>query len=217
MDPATAAEGSFDAAPARVAAVLAGGAGRRMGSPKATVELAGRPLIFHVIATAREAGLSTIVIAKPGSVLPPLDCPVISEPAEPTHPLAGVIAALEHCLAPVVVLACDLPLLSPALLAHLAVLPVPFAMPIHPRAQPLVARYTPATLDRLRSGLAAREPLVQVAAALGGSSLGRDELAPFGDPARMFSNVNEPADLERLAEDALRRPEAAPRRAPPGG
>lgn len=195
-------------------AVLAGGAGRRMGSPKASVELAGRSLISYPIAAARQAGLFPVVVAKRGSDLPPLDCPVILEPAEPTHPLTGVIAALEHGGAPIVVVACDLPLLPPALLGHLAAVAEPFAMPAHPRAQPLVARYTPATLDRLRSGLAAREPLVEVAAALGGSRLGLDELKPFGDPARMFFNVNAPADVERL-EVVLRQPEAAPRRAQP--
>ena len=141
---------------------------------------------------------------------------MVAEPAEPTHPLTGVITALEHCGAPVVVLACDLPLLPPGLIGHLAALPEPFAMPVHPRPQPLVARYTPATLDRLRAGLAGREPLVDVAAALSGSLLGRIELEPFGDPAHMFSNANEPADLERFAAELLRRPEAAPRRALPG-
>ena len=216
MDQATATEEPSNSAPATVAAILAGGASQRMGAPKAGADLAGRPLISYVIAAVRDAGLSPIVIAKPSSLLPSLDCPVFAEPAEPTHPLTGIVAALEHCGAPVVVLACDLPLLPPALIAHLAAQPEPFAMPVHPRPQPLVARYAPATLDRLRAGLEGREPLVEVARALGGSLLGRNELAPFGDPARMFANANEPADLGRFATELLRRPGAAPRRVPPG-
>lgn len=205
MEPASASEEFSDAAPARVAAVLAGGAGSRMGTPKAGVELAGQPLISYVIAAARDAGLSPIVIAKSGSALPDLDCPVFAEPAVPTHPLVGVIAALEHTGAPIVVLACDVPLLPPGLIKLLASLPAPFAMPIHPRPQPLIARYAPVTLDRLRSGLELREPLTEVARALGGSHLDRAALEPFGDPAWVFANANDPDELERIGAELLRR------------
>jgi molybdopterin-guanine dinucleotide biosynthesis protein A len=71
------------------AIVLAGGAGTRLGRPKAAATLAGRPLVEHVLAAAREGGLEPIVVARADSALPPLDCPVVIEPAQPRHPLCG--------------------------------------------------------------------------------------------------------------------------------
>ena len=72
-----------------LAVVLAGGRSSRMGSPKALVELGGRPLVAWVLAAALEAGLEAVVVAKPGSPLPPLDVPVWPEPEQPLHPLTG--------------------------------------------------------------------------------------------------------------------------------
>ncbi len=70
-----------------LAVVLAGGLSRRMGSPKATVLLGGRPLIAWSLAAAAEAGLEAVVVAKPGSSLPPLEVPVWDEPAAPSMSL----------------------------------------------------------------------------------------------------------------------------------
>ncbi|MCB0866135.1 MAG: molybdenum cofactor guanylyltransferase [Solirubrobacterales bacterium] len=206
MSPRRSAEGAGDAAPARRAAILAGGLSRRMADhdgsgstprSKASLPLAGRPLAAHPIATARLAGLAPAVVAKPDTPLPDLGCPVIDEPATPRHPLAGVVAALELYEEPIVVLACDLPDLPPELLSELAHRRARFAMPVHPRPQPLVARYTPGLLPRLRVALAAEEPLVGVAESLGGDGLRAAELRGFGDPEVMFANVNTPEDLRR--------------------
>jgi molybdopterin-guanine dinucleotide biosynthesis protein A len=180
------------------AAIMAGGRSSRMGRPKAAVELAGRPLIAHPIAAARAAGLEPIVVAKPGSELPDLDCEVLAEPEEPTHPLTGIIAALEHLGAPVVVIACDLPLVPPALIAELASREGELVLPADPRPQPLIARYEPGLLRRLRSGLLMDEPLNRLAAELGAIVIPRSELQRFGDPEEIFSNVNDPAGLARI-------------------
>lgn len=192
-----------DAAAAHRIAILAGGAGSRMGRPKAGVELAGRPLVEHGLAAARLARLSPFVVARADSELPPLPQPVLIEPAGPRHPLNGIVAALEHAREPIVVLACDLPLVPAELLAELARRRAPFAMPVAPRAQPLVARYSPGLLPRLRAALAAEEPLTRLAEGFGGDRLPAAELRGFGDPSRMFLNVNDPTELA-AAEAALR-------------
>jgi len=64
-----------------------------MGAPKAGIELAGEPLIERPLRAMREARLEAVVVAKPGTALPPLDVPVWQEPEEPAHPLAGIVAA----------------------------------------------------------------------------------------------------------------------------
>ncbi len=126
----------------------------------------------------------------------------------------GVVAGLEHAGEPLVVLACDTPLVPPGLLAALANSPAPFAMPADPRAQPLIARYSPSLLPRLRAGLADRESLTSLAGALGGHRLGAMELREFGDPDVIFANVNDPADVAPDGWDAV--PVNADSRLPPG-
>jgi len=190
---------------ARSAAILAGGAGIRMGAPKPGVDLDGRPLISYAVDAARAAGLEPLVVAKSSPDLPDVGCGVLIEPDETIHPLAGIVAALSHAGAPIVVLPCDAPLVPPELLVALASRAAPFAMPTHPRAQPLVARYAPALLPRLRVALAAEEPMVSLANDLGGDRLGAAELTAFGDPDWMFANANDPAELERLATELRRR------------
>src|SRR5215207_877879 len=102
-------------------AVLAGGRSRRMGSPKALVELAGRPLIAHVLTAVEAASLEPVVVAKPDSLLPLVSCRVLREPAEPIHPLYGLLTALAASDGrPVVALACDMPFVPPGLLEWLA-------------------------------------------------------------------------------------------------
>jgi molybdenum cofactor guanylyltransferase len=187
---------------ARYAAILAGGKSSRMGEPKAVKELAGRPLIAYPIAAALAAGLEPIVVAKAASPLPDLQCPVIAEPDEPTHPVAGIVSALEHLDQPLVAIACDLPLLPPALLAELARRDSELVVPADPHPQPLVARYGPGLLPRLRASLVMDEPLVRLVAEVGGEPIAAEELRAFGDPGTMFANANDPAELSRI-EDLL--------------
>jgi len=55
-----------------VGVVLAGGAGRRIGGDKATVELAGRPLLLYPLAAVRAVLRDVAVVAKRVTALPPL-------------------------------------------------------------------------------------------------------------------------------------------------
>ncbi len=190
---------------AALGCVLAGGRGSRLGGAKATVELAGRPLIRHPLAALAAAGLEAFVVAKPDTALPPVAVPLVTEPADPTHPLAGIRAALRHAGRPLVVVGCDFPFAPPALLRALADAPQPLVVPAPGGApQPLLARWSPALLPRLEAALAREEPLRRTAAALGSRLLDDAELDRFGDPDRAFLNVNTEADL-RAAEAMIRR------------
>lgn len=182
-------------------AVLAGGRGSRIGAPKATVELAGRPLIDYPLAALAAAGLEAIVVAKGTSILPPsLTAEIVVEPDEPTHPLAGIVAALRHVGRPLVVVGCDFPFVPPELLRELADAAEPLVVPAPDgEPQPLVARWTPELLPRLEAALAREEPLRRTVAALAPRLLEDADLARFGDPDRIFLNVNSEAD-RRAAE-----------------
>jgi molybdopterin-guanine dinucleotide biosynthesis protein A len=178
---------------------LAGGRGSRLGGAKAIVELAGRPLIEHPLGAMAAAGLETVVVAKPGTELPALDVEVVRELGHLSHPLTGILAALRRAAGrPVVVLAGDVPFASPGLLAQLAAVPAPLVVPAPGgELQPLQARWSPALLPALEPALAREEPLRRTVAALGPLLLDDAALAPFGDPARIFLNVNDRADLRR--------------------
>lgn len=182
-----------------IGAVLAGGAGRRLGGAKATVELNGRPLMAYAIDAVEEAGLEALVVAKPSSVLPGLGCRVLHEPEEPQHPLSGIVAALADAgERPVVALACDMPFVSPALLAALAGAEEPVVVPIlGGQVQPLPGRYGAAALPALRESLSTFAPLRRAVEALRPRTLGEGELSRFGDPRRLCFNVNTDADLRR--------------------
>lgn len=126
---------------------------------------------------------------------------VVPEPAEPTHPLVGIIAALRHAGRPLVVLGCDFPFAPPALLRALAEAPEPLVVPAPGgEPQPLMARWSPELLPRLETALDREEPLRRTVAALSPSLLDDTELARFGDPARAFFNVNTLADLRAATE-----------------
>jgi molybdopterin-guanine dinucleotide biosynthesis protein A len=128
---------------------------------------------------------------------------VLFEPAEPVHPLAGIVAALRETDRPLVVIGCDFPFVPAALVRALADAPEPLVVPAPGgEAQPLVARWTPALLPALEHALDLEEPLRRTVAALSPRLLEDAELAAFGDPARVFFNVNTPADL-RHAEGAV--------------
>jgi molybdenum cofactor guanylyltransferase len=182
-------------------AVLAGGHGSRLGGAKPTADLAGRPLISYPLGALAAAGIETFVVAKSDTELPPLDAAVFTEPADPTHPLAGIVAALRHAGRPLVVVGCDFPFAPSALLRALAEAPEPLVVPAPGGApQPLMARWSPELLPRLEEALEREEPLRRTVAALTPRLLDDAELAQFGDPARAFFNVNTPADLRAAAE-----------------
>lgn len=179
-------------------AVLAGGAGRRVGGAKPALELAGRPLISYPLAALRRAGIDAVVVARRASALPPLDVPVVFDAGELVHPLAGILAALDHAGGrPVLVVAADMPNLTPGLLGALA-----RVQPDRPVAaasaggelQPLCARYSPAVRGSLARALAAQEPLRRTVDAL------RPVLVLTS--AELVANVN---TLEDLAAQRRRR------------
>ena len=180
-------------------AVLAGGAGTRLGGGKAMVQLAGRALVEYPLAALAAAGIEAVVVAKLDTALPPLEVPVLREPEEPQHPLLGIVTALRAAAGrPVLAVACDLPLLAPGLLASLAAAAEPLVVAAPGGSpQPLLARYAPELLPDLEAALARQEPLRRTVAALSPRLLTDADLARFGDPAELLLNVNDPADLER--------------------
>lgn len=202
----------IEAGPA-LGAVLAGGRSSRIGRAKATIELAGRPMIAYPLAALEAAGVEAVVVAKPDSELPALDCPVVREPELPHHPLCGIVAALRAASGrAVIAIACDTPLIDPALLAHLATAADSLLVPdLDGRPQPLPARYGPDLRPHLEAALAREEPLRRTVESLSPRLLRGEELSRFGDPERLLLNVNDEEGLG-LATALIRARSAASQR-----
>ena len=181
-----------------------------MGQPKATTELASRPLVSRLVSTVGSAGLDPVVVAKPDSPLPKLDCRLLSEPSEPRHPLNGVVTALGASAGRgVVAVACDMPLVPAKLFAWLAQIEEPVAVcEINGRLEPLLGRYSPDVCEQLAESLRDGAAMRDAVAALDPYVIPEDRVARFGDPNRIFFNVNTPDDLiaaERMLGDGASR------------
>ena len=92
------------------------------GRPKATGR--SRRPAADLLRRSRAAAAGrarAVVVAKPDTPLPPLDCEILIEPTSRLHPLTGLVAALDATAGrAVVALACDMPLVRERLIAWLA-------------------------------------------------------------------------------------------------
>jgi molybdopterin-guanine dinucleotide biosynthesis protein A len=105
------------------AVVLAGGRGRRLGGPaKPAVAVGGRPMLSRVLGAVAAAAVR-VVVGPPGlgALVPPGVRVVLEEPAGggPVAALAAGLAAVPPEVERVVLLAADLPLLTPAAVGRL--------------------------------------------------------------------------------------------------
>jgi molybdopterin-guanine dinucleotide biosynthesis protein A len=180
-----------------IGAILAGGAGRRIGGSKATVKLRGRTMIEYPLAAVQAALRDVVVIAKADTELPNLPGVTIwIEPLLPQHPLVGILHAL--ALADgrrVLVCAADMPFVTPALIERIAGADAGGAAAIVAARggamHPLLGRYHPEAAEAL-SGAG---PDAALRDAVGGLS---PRLVEVEDPVELF-NVNAPDDLLQAA------------------
>lgn len=182
-----------------IGVVLAGGLGRRMGAPKATAPLAGRPLIEYPLGALRSVAEGVVVVVAKRDTELPAGLARWDEPDEPRHPVAGLVHALERAGEPILVCAADMPFVPAEVLRLVAseLRPgVDAAVACCDDAlEPLLGAYAPGGLALLR----AAEP---------GEPLRRtvESLTPVlvdVEPEVVF-NVNTPEDLAE-AERRLRR------------
>jgi molybdenum cofactor guanylyltransferase len=181
------------------AAILAGGSASRLGGEKATADLAGRPLVAYPLDAAREAGLDPVVVAKPGSSLPELDCEIVHEAKDPIHPLRGILTAIETRNGPVLALGCDMPFVTAPLLRWLAERDPATVAEVDGRLEPLLAVYGPGDAATLAAALERQAPLREAVERLGPQRVGETELLRFGDPRMLVRSVNSEADLADAA------------------
>jgi molybdenum cofactor guanylyltransferase len=169
-------------------------------------------MVTYPLRAVQQALGGAVIVAKADSELPSLPgVEVWMEPQEPRHPLVGIVHALGLAAGrPVLVCACDLPLVTPELVRQVVDADLGDGMAVVAcaagRLQPLLARYEPEALEPLSAALGTEG--ASVLDAVADLRAGTYEVS---DPEAVF-NVNTPEDL--LQAGALL---AARSRGGPGG
>jgi molybdopterin-guanine dinucleotide biosynthesis protein A len=176
--------------------LLTGGASSRMGTDKALLVVNGETL------AARSARVLSAVCDPVIEVGPNVSgLPAIQEDPAGAGPLVALLAGVGALgdPRPVVLLACDLPFVEPALLSMLVewpgtgtVIPV-----VDGRHQYACARYGGATLERAKAAVRAGESSLRAIADAGFETITESEWGEVAD-ARAFADVDTPEDLRRL-------------------
>jgi molybdopterin-guanine dinucleotide biosynthesis protein A len=164
--------------------ILAGGRSSRMGRDKARIVVAGKTLLQHVRSKAAATGLPVRTIR--------------TDLVSRCGPLGGIVTGLTRARSGwCMFLTCDMPLITPRLIAELRRSATKLGRPVFVRTAkgfgfPLVLRAT--DLSRVRELIATgQRSLQQLARAVGARAL-RLPAARRGE----LSNANTPADLVEL-------------------
>lgn len=179
-----------------VGVVLAGGRSRRMGVDKATLRLADGRTLAELVDDALAGACDDVIVAGPEVVLPHRRHVVDATPD--SGPLAGIEAALGSCgAAHIVAVPCDMPRLTPALLARLLE-PTDAAITIFDDGSgamhALPARIAVSALPVVRQLLERRELAVRrLLAHVGAHRIVVDEME-----VPQLANVNTPDELAML-------------------
>jgi molybdopterin-guanine dinucleotide biosynthesis protein A len=187
--------------------ILAGGGASRFGgAPKGLERVGGRRIIDRVAGALREVTDELLLVANADGAerwLPGVR--VVRDVRTGAGALGGLHSALTHAATPILLVAWDMPFVPASLLGELRRLGDAHAAPdaVLPESdgsrrgvEPLCAWYAPTCLAAVEQTLDAGDlrvvgfhPLVRV------ERMPLERVSAFGDPARLFSNVNTPADL----------------------
>lgn len=198
--------------------VLAGGASRRYGAPKALATVAGERIADRAIRAVRQAAGRVVLVANDAPTFAVLGLPMRPDARPGAGALGGILTAVlwaeeEGCVGALVA-ACDMPFLSAALLEELrrdprpdeAVVP---ASDSRRGFEPLCACYGVGCRPAIERALDRGErAIISFFADVHVRTLSPETVARFGDPARLFYNVNTREDREQAERWAR---EEAPR------
>jgi molybdopterin-guanine dinucleotide biosynthesis protein A len=187
-------------------AILAGGAARRLGGvPKGLLTVGGQRILDRLVTTFEEAigSLPLLVANAPEAADWRPDLRVVADRRPGSGTLGGLLTAVLEAPAPVVCVAWDMPFVPPGLLRELAAGLVDADVCIPSSGgrrgmEPLCAAYGPLSgpamaeaLDRGDLRAIAFHDSVRVRV------LPESSVRRFGEPERLFFNVNTADELER--------------------
>lgn len=193
--------------------LLAGGRSSRYGAPKALAEVGGRTILARALAALDEAVGQAVIVANDPGPYSGTGRQIRPDVRPGTGVLGGILTAVRWAAEAgrdaALVLGCDMPFVAAPLLARLAADAAPGGISIAasdgPRGvEPLCAVYgvdcaapIAAALDRGERAVISFFDDVDV------RRLPLEDVRRYGDPARMFFNVNRPderREADRLAD-----------------
>lgn len=187
-------------------AVLAGGQSRRMGRDKALLPLGDQTLIERVLAAARPLACPGLIVGDP-TTHSHFGWPVLSDHHPGRGPLGGLYTALSTTAAPVLLLACDLPFLTPVFLRYLVSRRGPHQAVVPHTAtglQPLCALYEPSCMATVEAAMQADQlGMRRLLSKLSLDLLREKDWRPYDERGLLFANLNAPAEYQR-AQAALK-------------
>jgi molybdenum cofactor guanylyltransferase len=184
-------------------AILAGGQARRFGGyDKSQLRVGGRTILERQLDALEGLVDRTYLVGSRSPVVAPPRVSVIPDRTPGQGPLSGLDAALSVCGGHVLVLACDMPYVTRAMLRYLIhqMADVDAVVPRTERGyHPLCAVYAQTCRTAVQRRLDAGSLRLQdLLADLTIRVVEESDLVRFGEPERLLANVNSQADLDAL-------------------
>lgn len=183
------------------AVILAGGKSQRMGRNKAFITLGKHTFIEHIIAAVQDLVMEVLVVAN-GNEYEHLEQKVYEDLIKNKGPVGGIYTALKYAQTPyVLVLSCDIPLVSTQVLQFLIQNCQPTLvnlMTIKKQWQPLIAVYKKEGLPIFEEALQKQQ------LGLCGLLQEQFEVATLACPQiwiEQLINVNTPDDLNHIRRE----------------
>lgn len=194
-------------------AVLAGGQSQRMGQDKAFLEVAGRPVIERVLSTVASLTDDLFISANAPHRYEPFGLRVVPDIYPDKAALGGIYSVIQAARYPhVLVVACDMPFLNPALLRYLINLAptadviVPLITP--PQPETLHAIYSKYCLPAIEKRLQANQlRVIGFFEDMLIRYVERDEVTRFDPDFHSFINMNTPEEWQQVQAIAKSRGE----------
>jgi molybdopterin-guanine dinucleotide biosynthesis protein A len=181
-------------------AILAGGRSKRMGSDKALLTIEGVPMLQRVINAAQTLADARIIISNSPTTHSPFLWPRFPDRFPDAGPLGGLATALHHtATSHLLLLACDMPNLTPPLLQYLVDQPRASNGVIIPEdkkgLQPLCAVYSrsilPLAEDAIEQGQLSMQTFV---GKIDVRVVNKEKWAPQSEVHDPFANFNTPEE-----------------------
>lgn len=185
--------------------ILAGGKSRRMGKrDKAFMEIGGEPLIKRQLRLLKKDFKKIIIVANAVDKYKAFKgVRVIPDVAADRGPLGGIWSGLlaspdRYNL----VLACDMPFIDPHVIKYMRLKAAGYdvVVPrIDGRYEPLFGIYSKSCLRFIKPLLDKKDLKIRgFFSKVKVKEIGRKEMSRFGDPDKIFMNINTPDELVRL-------------------
>jgi molybdopterin-guanine dinucleotide biosynthesis protein A len=182
--------------------ILAGGEGTRLGGrEKALIEIAGRPLLAHLLDRLRPQFAEILLSTNRPELFAWTRLRCVADRLPIRGPLAGLHALLASARAPrVFVIGCDMPGASLKLAERLAREDADAAVPVSPSGdEPLHAVYAPACVPEIeRAASERRWGMIKLLDRVRTARVAADPAEWTEGPVPPFFNLNTPEDLADL-------------------